>query len=62
MAAEESHHAIETMLLEERTYPPDEEFAKQANAQPEIYDEDFESFWEREGRERLSWFEPFSKL
>src|SRR5690348_16194889 len=54
--------AIDTMLLEERTYPPSPEFAKEANAQPDIYDENFESFWEREGRQRLSWFEPFSKL
>ena len=27
-------HAIDTMLLEERRYPPPEEFAAQANAQP----------------------------
>jgi acetyl-CoA synthetase len=57
-----SDQAIETMLLEERTYPPTAEFAEQANAQPSIYDEDWESFWERQGRERLTWFEPFSKL
>jgi acetyl-CoA synthetase len=50
------------MLLEERRYPPPEEFAAQANAQPDIYDEPFEAFWEREGRERLSWFEPFTEL
>jgi acetyl-CoA synthetase len=55
-------HAIETMLLEERRYPPSEEFASQANARPGIYDEPFEAFWEREGRERLTWFEPFSEL
>ncbi len=55
-------HAIETMLLEERRYPPPPEFAAQANAQPEIYDETFEAFWEREGRERLTWFEPFDEL
>jgi acetyl-CoA synthetase len=55
-------HAIETMLLEERRYPPPEDFAAQANAQPGIYDEPFEAFWEREGRERLSWFEPFTEL
>ncbi|HEY3542966.1 MAG TPA: hypothetical protein VGK79_10530, partial [Gaiellaceae bacterium] len=54
--------AIETMLLEERTYEPSAEFARQANARPSIYDEEFESFWEREGRERVSWFEPFTKL
>jgi acetyl-CoA synthetase len=55
-------HAIETMLLEERRYPPPEAFAAQANGKPEIYDEPFEAFWEREGRERLAWFEPFREL
>src|SRR5579864_4767851 len=55
-------HAIDTMLVEERTYPPPGEFSAQANAKPEIYDEPFESFWEREGRERLTWFEPFDDL
>ena len=54
--------AIETILTEDRRYPPPEDFAAQANAQPDIYDEDFESFWEREGRERISWFEPFTQL
>jgi acetyl-CoA synthetase len=53
---------IETMQLEERRYPPPPEFARQANAQPDIYDLSFDEFWEREGRERVSWFEPFSKL
>jgi acetyl-CoA synthetase len=62
VATETSQHAIDTMLLEERTYPPTEEFARRANAKADIYDEDFEAFWEREGRERLSWFEPFSEL
>ena len=50
------------MFLEERTYPPPEDFAAQANAQPDIYDVPFEDFWEREGRERVTWFEPFSEL
>ena len=49
-------------LLEERRYPPPPEFAAQANAQPEIYDEPFEAFWEREGSERVTWFEPFTEL
>src|SRR5713226_2969303 len=48
--------AIETMQLEERRYPPSREFAAQANEEP------FEAFWEREGRERLTWFEPFGEL
>ena len=55
-------NTIDTMLLEERRYAPDPEFARQANAQPEIYERDWEGFWETEGRERLTWFEPFSKL
>jgi acetyl-CoA synthetase len=57
-----TQHAIETMFLEERRYPPLPEFAAQANAQPDIYNEPFEAFWEREGKERLTWFEPFTEL
>ncbi|MEI8167046.1 MAG: ABC transporter permease, partial [Chloroflexales bacterium] len=30
--------------------------------QPEIYDIPFEEFWEREGRERVTWFEAFQEL
>jgi acetyl-CoA synthetase len=55
-------HAIENLFLEERRYPPPPEFAAQANAQPGIHDEDFEAFWEREGRARITWVEPFEKL
>ena len=54
--------AIDTLLLEERRYPPREDFAAQANAKPDIYDTPFEEFWEREGRGRVSWFEPFTSL
>ena len=54
--------AIETMLLEERRYPPPADFAAQANAQPEIYDRDPDEFWESEGRERVTWFRPFERL
>jgi acetyl-CoA synthetase len=50
------------MLLEERRYAPDPEFARQANAQPDIYERDWAEFWETEGRNRVTWFEPFSKL
>jgi acetyl-CoA synthetase len=57
-----SQQAIDTLLLEERRYPPPADFAARANAQPEIYDEGFEAFWERQGRERVTWFEPFSDL
>jgi acetyl-CoA synthetase len=54
--------AIETMFLEERRYPPPEDFAAQANAQPDIYERDFEEFWDAEARERVTWFEPFTEL
>jgi acetyl-CoA synthetase len=60
--ATETQHAIDTMLLEERRYPPSEDFARQANAQPDIYERDWQEFWETEGRERVTWFEPFTKL
>jgi acetyl-CoA synthetase len=53
---------IDTLLLEERRYPPPEEFARQANATPEIYSRGFEEFWEAEGRDRVTWFEPFADL
>jgi acetyl-CoA synthetase len=55
-------HAIDALLLEERRYPPPQHFAAQANAQADIYARDFEEFWETEGRERVTWFEPFDKL
>jgi acetyl-CoA synthetase len=56
-----SSHAIDTLFLEQRRYPPAPEFAAQANAQPDIYERDFDEFWETEAG-RISWFEPFSKL
>jgi acetyl-CoA synthetase len=53
---------IDTLFLEERRYPPPADFAAQANARPDIYDIPYEEFWEREGRERVTWFEPFTSL
>jgi acetyl-CoA synthetase len=54
--------AIETMQEEERRFPPPPEFAAQANAQPDIYERDFDELWETEARERVTWFEPFTTL
>ena len=54
--------AIDTLLLEERRYPPPPEFAAQANATEAIYEVPFEAFWVGEGRERVTWFEPFTSL
>src|SRR4051812_7053773 len=62
MATETSAHAIDTLFLEERRYPPPDDFAAQANAKPEIYERDPDEFWESEGRERVSWFEDFTEL
>jgi acetyl-CoA synthetase len=59
--ATEQFGSIETMLLEDRRYPPDHEFAAQANAQAELYDLDFEELWARESQ-RLTWFEPWTTL
>ena len=50
------------MLLEERRYPPPPEFAAQANAQGDLYELSLEELWEREGRNRVTWFEPFDRL
>jgi acetyl-CoA synthetase len=55
-------HAIDALLLEERRYPPPDDFSAQANAKADIYERDFEEFWETEGRDRVTWFEPFDKL
>jgi acetyl-CoA synthetase len=53
---------ISTLLREQRRYPPDPAFSAQANAGPEIYELTLEELWEREGRDRVSWFTPFTKL
>jgi acetyl-CoA synthetase len=60
--AQQAGQAIETMFLEERRYPPPPGFAAEANAQPDVYERDWQELWETEGRERVTWFEPFSEL
>jgi len=59
--AETRGQTIETMFLEERRYPPDPDFAAQANAQPELYELDFEELWARESQ-RVTWFQPWTTL
>src|SRR5205823_5170043 len=54
--------AIDTLFLEERRYAPPEEFAAQANASADIYQRDWQEFWQTEARERVSWFKPFDSL
>jgi acetyl-CoA synthetase len=53
---------IETLFLEQRRYPPPPEFAKQANAQPDIHDKGRKEFWREEGLKRVSWFMPFTDV
>jgi acetyl-CoA synthetase len=54
--------AIETILTEERRYPPPREWQARAKAKAELYEQGVEEFWESEGRERVTWFEPFTEL
>ena len=54
-------HAIETLQVEKRRYPPDPDFSKQANAGPEIYEKGFDEFWTEESK-RIAFFEPWSRL
>jgi acetyl-CoA synthetase len=54
--------AIDALLLEDRRYEPPKDFAAQADADESIYKRDFEEFLETEGRERITWFEPFERL
>jgi acetyl-CoA synthetase len=62
MAHDKGTSAIETLQGTSRLYPPPPEFAAQANAQPGIYDEELEPFWDREARERVTWFKPYTKV
>src|SRR5216110_2582616 len=62
MTIQSGTHAIESMQLEERRYPPPPEFAKNANAKPDINNKPFEDFWKEEALKRVSWFQPFDKV
>src|SRR5689334_21862857 len=57
---------IENLLGERRTFPPDPAFVAQASVTAALYEEaeaDYVAFWERQARERLSWYtEPTETL
>src|SRR5919204_1661914 len=61
----EEREDLEVLLREEETFPPPEDFAKQANANdPSIYDEaekDFEAWW-ASWAEKLDWFEKWETV
>ncbi len=59
MAGNESHDAIDDLLLEQRKFPPTDGFKKQTLiAGTHLYDEanqDYEAFWARQADELVSW-------
>src|SRR5207249_9762249 len=62
MTIQSGTHAIESMQLEERRYPPPPEFARNANAKRDIYTKPLEDFWKEEASKRVSWFKPFDRV
>jgi acetyl-CoA synthetase len=62
MPDETTGKSIDALFLEERTYPPPEDFAEQANARADIYDQDLEEFWRKEAENRVTWFTPFETV
>jgi len=53
-----SSEALSNLLHEDRRFPPPDEFAKQAIATAELYEEaaaDQLAFWERQAREHITW-------
>src|SRR4030088_2117427 len=62
MTIQSGTHAIESMQLEERRYPPPPDFAQGANAKADIYERTLEDFWKEEALKRVSWFKPFDQV
>lgn len=61
---EGQHSALSNLLNENRTFPPSEDFAAQANAKPSLYDEasaNREEFWAKQA-ERLHWGTQWSQV
>src|SRR5258708_5298832 len=58
--------AIEAYYLEERTFPPSEDFKKNALVtSPSIYDEaneDYQGFWARQALELLDWYDEWETI
>ena len=51
-----------TTSQEGKTYPPDSELSKTANARPEMKDQDLEEFWDQQAKDKISWFEPYDTV
>ena len=57
--------ALENLLTETRSFAPSAEFAAQANATPELYEQakaDRLEFWADQARRFLTWDKPFSEV
>ena len=62
--SEQSTAALDNLLAEDRTFPPSAEFAANANAKADLYDEaaaDREGFWARQA-ECLHWDTPWTQV
>ncbi|MFT4123263.1 MAG: acetate--CoA ligase [Microbacteriaceae bacterium] len=60
-----SEDQIDSLLVESRRFPPSPEFAANAVASAELYEEataDRLAFWARQARELLSWHRPFTEV
>ena len=57
--------AVENLMHEERSFPPSEEFAAQANATAELYEaakNDRLGFWADQANKLVSWDKPFTEV
>ena len=57
--------ALENLLREDRTFPPNPEFTAQANAKPGIHEQaaaDYLGFWKDQALERITWFTEPTKV
>jgi acetyl-CoA synthetase len=54
---------LDTLLSEQRRFPPPDAFARAAEARAALYDagQDAEAFWEREAQ-RLEWMQPWTRV
>ena len=58
-------HSIDSLLHEERRFPPSEEFAANSIAQARLYEDakaDRLRFWGEQAREALDWHTPFTEV
>ncbi len=59
-----SNETLANLLTEDRSFPPDPEFAAQANGTADLYaaaEADHEGFWADQARRYLTWGKPFTQ-